>query len=119
MTNYEQQLKLKDRHLEQKVFQVRILFVEKFICRKIFGKNVKMSGKHFGMSEKFFEKISPPPLPSPTFPGKMFRCPFHSKSAPESLPPQVLDASYAQGRIQTDANDANASVKIEKSSCLK
>jgi hypothetical protein len=26
MTNYEQQLKLKERHLEQKVFQVRILF---------------------------------------------------------------------------------------------
>jgi hypothetical protein len=24
-----------------------------------------------------------------------------------------------QGRIQTDANDANASVKIEKSCCLK
>jgi hypothetical protein len=29
MTNYEQQLKLKERHLEQKVFQVRILFTSK------------------------------------------------------------------------------------------
>jgi hypothetical protein len=27
---------------------------------------------------------------------KIFRCPFHSKSAPQSLPPpQLLDASYA------------------------
>jgi hypothetical protein len=29
MTNYEQQLKLEERHLEQKVFQVRILFTSK------------------------------------------------------------------------------------------
>ena len=36
-----------------------------------------------------------PPPPSPTSLGKNFRCPFYSESAPQSLPPQLLEASYA------------------------
>jgi hypothetical protein len=40
----------------------------------------------------------PPPPPSLTFPEKLFRCPFHSKSAPRNRPtPQSFDASYAPG----------------------
>ena len=76
-----------------------MLFPENFFN---FRGKYNISGKFFGMSEKFFEMTSPPPRSRRQhFREKNFRCPFYSKSAPQSLPPPLLDASYAPVHIQT------------------
>ena len=51
--------------------------------------------KNFWYVRKIFWDDLPSLPPSPTFSGKNVRYPSQSKSAPRSLPPQLLDASYA------------------------
>ena len=64
----------------------------------IFGKKCEISRKFFGMSGKSFE-MTPPPRRQ-HFRGKFLGALFHSKSAPQSLAPQLLDASYAPAKMQ-------------------
>jgi hypothetical protein len=60
------------------------------------GKNVIYPENYSGMSGKFFwDDLSTPPPCRQHFREKIFRCPFFSKSAPQSLAPQLLEASYA------------------------
>jgi hypothetical protein len=67
---------------------------EKFVvCPEnffILGKKCDISGKIFGVSRKFFEMTYPPTPPHPVAnisDKKILGALFHSKSAPQSLPP--------------------------------
>jgi hypothetical protein len=71
------------------------------------GKKRAISWKFFWYVRKQFLKLSPPPpLPPPVanISGKKFLdVLFYSKSAPQSLPPQLLEPSYAPAHRRTGA----------------
>ena len=73
-------------------FPGKISYIRKIFwdIRKIFS----YLGKNVIYPENFFEMTSPPPPPVANISGILDAL-FYSKSAPQSLPPQLLEASYA------------------------
>jgi hypothetical protein len=74
-----------------------LLYPEKYF--HIYEKMCYIRKKFLVCPENFFEMTSPPRRQH--FRGKIFRCLFYSKSAPQSLapPPQLLEASYAPDSV--------------------